>query len=113
MLMTVYYFFYVQKVLVTSKTIWSRSKILTTVAHCAFSSNLFHGQIAQIAIHQLRDKENVALEKFFQQTTLKPCDFWAGEALEAWTQNCLNITSAQKWHFNIFQISAKKNFRAW
>ena len=37
---------------------------LSTMAHCTFSSNLFHGQIAQIAILQLSDPEkNVALEK--------------------------------------------------
>ena len=32
--------------------------------------------------------KNVALEKFLEQTTLKPCDFWAEEALEAQTQDC-------------------------
>ena len=57
--------------------------------------------------------KNVALEKFLEQTTLKPCDFWAGEALEAQTWDCLNITSAQKWHSDIFQISAEKSFQAW
>ena len=57
--------------------------------------------------------KNVALEKFLEQTTLKPCDFWAGEALEAQKRDCLNITSAQKWHSNIFQISAEKSFQAW
>ena len=30
----------------------------TTSSHCAFSSNLFHGQIAQIYIDQLSDPEN-------------------------------------------------------
>ena len=68
--------------------------------HCAFSSNLFHGQIVQIAILQPSDPEN------------KKCSpwkvFWAGEALEAWMRDCLNITSAQNWHFDIFQISQKK-----
>ena len=29
----------------------------TTASHCAFSSNLFHGQIVQIAILQLSDSE--------------------------------------------------------
>jgi hypothetical protein len=33
-------------------------KISVPVAHCAFSSNLFHGQIVQIAILQLSDSEN-------------------------------------------------------
>ena len=56
--------------------------------------------------------KNVALEKFSEETTLKPLDFWAGEALEAGRQDCLNITLAQKWHSNIFQISAEKSFRA-
>ena len=55
--------------------------------------------------------KNVALEKILEQTTLKPCDFWAGEALEARTRDCLNITSAQKWHSAISQISAEKSFR--
>ena len=63
-------------------------------SHCAFSSNLFHGYIAQIYINQLSDPENknVALEKFLERTTLKPLDFWAGEALEARRRDCLNIT---------------------
>ena len=34
------------------------SKFTETGIHCAFSSSLFHGQIAQIAIHQLRDPES-------------------------------------------------------
>ena len=57
--------------------------------------------------------KNVAFEKLLEQSTLKPCDFWAGEALEAWRQDYLNITSAQKWHSYIFQISAEKSFQAW
>jgi hypothetical protein len=57
--------------------------------------------------------ENVALEKFLVRTTLKFCHFWAGEALEAQRQDCLNITLAQKWHSDIFQISAEKSFQAW
>ena len=57
--------------------------------------------------------KNVALEKFLEQTILKPCDFWAGEALEAQMRGCLNITLAQKWHSYIFQISAEKSFHAW
>ena len=60
-----------------------------------------------------RKTKNVALEKFLEETTLKPCDFWAGEALEAQTQDCLIITPAQKWHSDIFQISAEKSFQAW
>ena len=57
-----------------------------------------------IAIHKLSDSENknVALEKSLQQTNLKPCDFWAGEALEARTRDCLNITLAQKWQSTLF-----------
>ena len=31
---------------------------IITVAHCAFSSNLFHGQIVQILIDQLSPPEN-------------------------------------------------------
>ena len=33
----------------------------------------------------------VALEKFLGYPTLKPLDFWAGEALEARRRDCLNI----------------------
>ena len=58
-------------------------------------------------------KKNVALEKFLEQTTVKHCNFWAGKALEALRRDCLNITSAQKWHSDIFQISAEKSFQAW
>ena len=36
--------------------------------------------------------KNVALEKFLEQTTLKPCDFWAREALGARRRDCLKIT---------------------
>ena len=56
--------------------------------------------------------KNVALEKFFEQITLKPCDFWAGEALETPMRDCLNITLAQKWHSVIFQIYVEKRFQA-
>ena len=51
--------------------------VAATDTHCAFSSNLFHGQIAQIHIDQTSDPEskNVALEKFLERTTLKPLDF--------------------------------------
>ena len=57
--------------------------------------------------------KNVVLKKFLEQTTLKPCNFWAGEALEAQRRDYLNITSAQKWHSDIFQISVDKSFQAW
>ena len=39
--------------------------------------------------------------------------FGTGEALEAQTWDCLNITLAQKWHSDIFQISTEKSFQAW
>ena len=42
-----------------------------------------------------------------------PATLWAGEALNAQIQGCLNITLAQKWYFVIFQISAEKSFLAW
>ena len=42
-----------------------------------------------------RKQKNVALEKFLEENTLKPCDFWAGEALETQMRDCLNITLAQ------------------
>ena len=45
----------------------------------------------------MTQKKNVAIEIFLEQTTLKTYGFWAGEALEAWTWDCLNITLAQKW----------------
>ena len=54
--------------------------------------------------------KNVALEIFLEQTTLKPCNFWAGDALEGWRPDCLNITLIQKRHSDIFQISAEKKF---
>ena len=45
-----------------------------------------------------------------QQTTLKRCDFWAGEALEARTWDCLNITLAQKMTFCHFSNFCRKKF---
>ena len=54
--------------------------------------------------------KNVAFEKLF---TLKPLDFWAGEALDAWKRGCLNNTLAQKWDSVVFKISAEKSFPAW
>jgi hypothetical protein len=36
----------------------SKQTFLFTTSHCAFSSNLFHGQIAEIYIDQLSDPEN-------------------------------------------------------
>ena len=56
--------------------------------------------------------KNVALEKFLEEITLKPYNFWAGKALEARMRDCLNITLTQKWHSDIFQISAEKSFQA-
>ena len=50
--------------------------------------------------------KNVVNEHFLEQTTLKPCNFWAEEALDARMRDCLNITSAQKWQN---AISAEKN----
>ena len=83
-------------------------------SHCAFSSNLFQGQITQISIDQMNSPENknVALEKFLDQTTLKPSNFWAGETLAARTLGFLNIILAQKWHSVIFQLSTEKSFPA-
>ena len=45
-------------------------------SHCSLSSNSFHGQITQKAVHQLSDQENkkISLRKFLEQTTLKLCD---------------------------------------
>ena len=40
--------------------------------------------------------KNVAFEKFLEETNLKPCNLWAGEALEAQTRGCLNITFARE-----------------
>ena len=57
--------------------------------------------------------KNVAIYIFLEQTTLQTCGFWAVEALEAWIWDYLNITLAQKWHSDIFQISAEKSFQAW
>ena len=57
-------------------------------------------------------RKNVAIENFLEQTTLKTCGFWVGEALEAQAWDCLNITLAQKWHSGIFQISVEKSFQA-
>ena len=50
---------------------------LTATAHCSFSSNSFHGQkLKKLSTKQVTQKtKNVALEKFLEQTTLKPCDF--------------------------------------
>ena len=44
------------------------TKIVLTYSHCAFSSNLFLGQIVQIFTLQLSDPKtkNVVLEKFLE-----------------------------------------------
>ena len=47
---------------------------------------------------RLKNQKYLALEKFLEQTTLKPCNFWAWEALEARMRDCLHITMAQKCH---------------
>ena len=52
--------------------------------------------------------KNVALEKFLEKTTLKPLDFWAGEALEAQKRDCLNITLVQDDISKIFKFLQKK-----
>ena len=57
--------------------------------------------------------KNMALEKFLEQTTLKPYNFWAGEALEAQRWDCLTVTLAEKLLSSIFQISAEKSFPTW
>ena len=91
------------------KFVWVQTAIVFstdsfTNSHTAFSSNFFHGQIAQIYIDHLSGYENEKCSPWNKT----PCYFWAGEALEARTQGCLNVTSAQKWHSVIFQISAEK-----
>ena len=48
-------------VLLFRSKLFSSMKLISksgTVAHCAFSSNLFHGQIAQIYIDHLSGHEN-------------------------------------------------------
>ena len=49
----------------------------------------------------------------FYQILMKFVQYTAREALEGRTWDCLNVTWAQKWHSDIFQISAEKSFRAW
>ena len=85
-------------------------KIVLIYSSCAFSSNLYHGQIAQIYIDHLSGHENKKCSpwKVVAPTILKPLYLWAGEALDARTRGCLHITLAQKWHSGIFQISAEK-----
>ena len=43
----------------------------------------------------LRRYKIYPLKSFWNKTTLKPCIFWAGVALDDWTRDYLNITSAQ------------------
>ena len=85
-----------------------------TFAHCFVSSNSFHGQITQKAVHQITDSENKKCShwSFFGTNHPPTHGFWAGEALEAWNWDYLYITLAQKWHSFIFQISAEKSFPA-
>ena len=47
------------------------------IPHCFVSSNSFHGQITQKAVHQITDSENknVAIDNFMEQTTLLPTVF--------------------------------------
>ena len=82
------------------------------ISHCTFSSNLFHGQIAQIYIDHLSGHENNKCSpwKVDEEITLKPCYFWAGEDLESRTRGCLNITSAQIWRSGIFSNFCRKKF---
>jgi hypothetical protein len=53
------------------------SENIDTVTHCAFSSNLFHGQIAQIYIDHLSGMKtkNVALKKLMNETPSNPDTF--------------------------------------
>ena len=46
---------------------------IPTISHCSVSSNSFHGQITQKAVHQITGPENKkgAIEHFWEQTTLK------------------------------------------
>ena len=110
-------------------------------SHCAFSSNLFHGQIAQIktvTVKKIPDtivfyycvwylfncnnlyirpsewiwKQKCSPWKVDELTTLKRSYFWAGEALEAQKRGCFYITLAHEWHSGIFQISTE-SFSAW
>ena len=53
---------------------------------------------------------NLALEKFLQQSTLKPGHFWPGEALER-TRDCFNITLAQKDILAFFKFLQKIVFQ--
>ena len=43
----------------------ARTELTSSKSHCDFSSNLFHGQIAQIQIDQLSDPENCSPWKVF------------------------------------------------
>ena len=48
-----------------------------TLAHCFVSSNSFHGQITQKAVHEITDQKMkiVAIDNFLEQTTLQPTVF--------------------------------------
>ena len=67
-----------------------------TYTHCAFSSNLFHGQIAQIYINHLSGHENkkVALE----------CHFWADVILRQAITDTHCAFSSNLFHGQIAQI---------
>ena len=47
---------------------FTQVSVLCTGSHCAFSPNLFHGQITQKSISQMSPQKtkNVALEKFLE-----------------------------------------------
>ena len=106
----VWRYFYTQEqdnlVLPIASTEWTCSYYLLTLRFFfKFFSRAYCSKIHRP--NESTKKKNVDLEKFLNKTTLKPLDFWAGEAR---MRGCLNITSAQKWHAVIFQISAEKKF---
>jgi hypothetical protein len=73
-------------------------------------------QITQEIINKMSSPQNKKCRpwKVFEiKPPSNPTIFWAGEALDAQIQGCLNITLAQKWNFVIFQVSAEKSFLAW
>ena len=58
--------------------------------------------------------KNVALEKFLEETTLKPWDFWAGEALEVGCpKNSKHWIFDLNRTFRILKMPDLKIFRLW
>ena len=99
---------------ITDYLVWSWP-VTQEIAHCSVSSNSFHGQITQKAVHQITDPENKKCShwNFFGTNHPQNLRFLSRRGPRSLDMRLSQHYIGPKMTFDIFQISAEKSFQAW